>query len=34
LHLLDVMEDGNAQSSDRGQLGFQALRDLEAGHNP
>jgi flavin reductase (DIM6/NTAB) family NADH-FMN oxidoreductase RutF len=34
LHLLDVMEDGNAQSSDRGQLGFQALRDLEAGHDP
>jgi flavin reductase (DIM6/NTAB) family NADH-FMN oxidoreductase RutF len=34
LHLLDVLADANAQSTDRGQLGFQALRDLEAGHNP
>jgi flavin reductase (DIM6/NTAB) family NADH-FMN oxidoreductase RutF len=34
LHVLDVMADGDAQSADRGQLGFQALRDLEAGHNP
>lgn len=34
LHVLDVMDEGDATRADRGQLGFQAVRDLEAGHLP
>jgi hypothetical protein len=34
LHLLDVIDEGEATRTDRGQLGFQAVRDLEAGHEP
>jgi flavin reductase (DIM6/NTAB) family NADH-FMN oxidoreductase RutF len=34
LHVLDVMDTGDASRADRGQLGFQAVRDLKAGHEP
>jgi flavin reductase (DIM6/NTAB) family NADH-FMN oxidoreductase RutF len=34
LHLLDVIDEGDATRTDRGQLGFQAVRDLKAGHEP
>ncbi len=33
LHVLDVIEGGNSASARAGQLGFQAVRDLEAGHD-
>ena len=33
LHLLDVTDDGEASSADEPQLGFQAVRDFEAGHH-
>jgi len=34
MHLLDVVEAGTAAPGRDGQLGFQALRDLDAGHEP
>jgi flavin reductase (DIM6/NTAB) family NADH-FMN oxidoreductase RutF len=33
VHLLDVLDDGNAERTAAGQLGFQALRDLDPGHS-
>jgi flavin reductase (DIM6/NTAB) family NADH-FMN oxidoreductase RutF len=33
LHVVDVVDSGGP-TPDRGQLGFQALRNLEAGHQP
>ncbi|MCU1467236.1 MAG: putative oxidoreductase [Actinomycetia bacterium] len=34
LHALDVIDEGDATRAERGQLGFQAVRDLHAGHMP
>lgn len=33
LHVLDVMDDGACTRPDADQLGFQAVKHLEAGHN-
>jgi hypothetical protein len=32
LHLLDVIDEGRSVSGHAGQLGFQAVRDLDPGH--
>jgi hypothetical protein len=33
LHVLDVIDAGSSASVHTGQLGSQAVRDLEAGHD-
>ena len=32
-HLLEVLPDGSAARADRPQLGFQQVRELDAGHD-
>ena len=34
LHILDITDEGRATRTDQGVLGFQDVRDLEAGHHP
>jgi flavin reductase (DIM6/NTAB) family NADH-FMN oxidoreductase RutF len=33
LHVLDVLDEGSSMSARAGQLGFQAVRDLDSGHD-